>query len=75
MDAIHIRLHEMGKKPRIRVWTDEMAGYGQFAVIEHNDGIAVVASMKLIGVPVIGHYCDGMDECKCRPIAALDEML
>jgi len=41
---VNYREHEFGPaEPRMRVWTDEMSGYGQFEVISHEDFLMLKA--------------------------------
>jgi hypothetical protein len=37
MNLLYWCEHEMCNNPRIRVWTDDQANYGQFDVIDHKD--------------------------------------
>lgn len=74
MDKLHLREHEMANKPRMRIWTDKMEGYGQFEIVEFNDADTLVKLINKIRLcPVVLHHCEGYDDCKCKPIKDLSE--
>jgi hypothetical protein len=37
MNAMYWQEHEMGTKPRIRIWTKQDEAYGSFKVMEYDD--------------------------------------
>jgi hypothetical protein len=67
---IHLRTHEWGpSKPRVRIWTDEQQGYGQFNIATYDVAMSLVNAINTIGLPitVIQHRCTG-DDCTCEPL-------
>lgn len=65
---IHCRTHEFGPTyPRIRVWTKEMAAYGQFNVVEWEEMKKLKETLDIFQLGQIkAHDCDGMNpECHC----------
>lgn len=67
MFNIHWRYHEFGTstKPRIRVWTDQMIGYGSFRVVEWEDFVTTIRTLHHLGFKSTLHTCDGLEECDC----------
>lgn len=72
---VHCRVHEFGPvKPKMRVWTDEMIGYGQFNVVDFNvvnDLHVVLGRLGECGLcigEIILHHCDTQEDCNCKPV-------
>lgn len=53
--VIHVRAHETGDCPRMRVWTDQDAGYGSFGVLCYADYLALKSIAKLLGWVWVEH--------------------
>lgn len=68
--TLHIRAHEFRtRKPRVRIWTDEMAGYEQFNVVSFDDVESLHQLFGKIGIGSLTvHHCDGTGECQCRKL-------
>ena len=68
---IHCREHDEGSKPRMRVWTERMADYGQFNIVEHSVLANAIPMLSQLGIHTVLHYCDCSDECKCKIVKEL----
>jgi hypothetical protein len=72
----HVRAHEMGKKPRLRIWTKDMADYGSFEIVEFDDAEALrqaLTKLKLNNLITV-HRCDGDEDCECPVLQPQDSL-
>lgn len=76
---VHARAHEFGpSRPRVRIWTDELAQYGRFETLDYQEAENLLHGLVKLGIAnVIVHQvgCDGGDECHCPRLAADDELV
>lgn len=72
---LHVRGHHMGRKPEVRVWTDEMAGYGQFEVKPWAEVSQFLKLGRHLGIVsgVVVHCCDTDDDCGYNDDARSDD--
>jgi hypothetical protein len=55
MHQINYREHEMGTKPRMRIWTEQQAGYGQFEIISNQEFETLKRILSNMGYEFIEH--------------------
>lgn len=64
---IHARMHETGPNGRVRLWTDEMQGYGSFELVDNADAQKFKKLLETMNIAVIKmHHCQSYDDCECR---------
>lgn len=73
---VHARSHEVGPtKPRMRIWTDEMAKYGQFNVVDFDDFASFVLLIHKLNIGEVQiHRCDGQSDCNCHMMTYGEEL-
>lgn len=71
---VNFRPHEMGTRPRVRVWTDQDANYGSFEILEYKDFAAFREIGEKVGmVQFTQHHCQTNDECEHPTCRVLDK--